>query len=158
MKLYCPYCTSEITPETSQCLSCGTVYGPDTLELVRIIFEKGDQRYENERRRQIRLSKVFKASYLTPKDFAESYIHGLSLGGVFVETNDPLDPGEQFILKVSLPDQEDELEVRCEVIWSREEEQGTPTEKLPPGMGVKFLNLSKENIERLINILDRSLT
>ena len=43
MKFYCPYCTQEIDPEATECPSCGTAYGPDTLESLRIEFEKSSE-------------------------------------------------------------------------------------------------------------------
>ena len=158
MKFYCPYCTSEISPETNQCSSCCTKYGDDTVELIRIIFEKADQEYENERRKHIRVQKTFKVSYSSPKHFAESYIHDLSLGGVFVVTNDPLEPGELFDLKIFLLDEAESMEIPCQVMWARREEELTDEgEILPPGMGVEFVKLSTENTERLISVLKRSL-
>jgi len=157
MKVYCPYCGKEITSETTKCSSCGTVYGDDTLEFVRGIFEKGNQQYKNERRRQIRVQKTFKAAYSTPKDFARRYIYGLSLGGVFVETNDPLEPGEKLDLKIFLLDKTESIEIPCEVMWSRKQEELTPEGKvLPPGMGVKFLDLSKSAIERILDVLSKA--
>jgi len=159
MKLYCPYCTSEISPETNQCPSCCTRYGGDTRELVRMIFEKGDKGYENERRKQIRVQKTFKVSYSSPKHFVESYIDDLSLGGVFVVTSEPLGPGEKLDLKIDFLDKAEPMEIPCEVKWTRKKEELTPTGKrLPPGMGLKFAKLSKGNAGRLMDILNRSLS
>jgi len=35
MKLYCPYCTKEVAPQTPQCPFCGTPYGLETLLLLK---------------------------------------------------------------------------------------------------------------------------
>jgi len=35
MKLYCPYCAKEITPDTIQCASCKAPYGLEVLLLIR---------------------------------------------------------------------------------------------------------------------------
>jgi hypothetical protein len=35
MKLYCPYCTKEVAPQTPQCPFCGTPYSMETLLLLK---------------------------------------------------------------------------------------------------------------------------
>ncbi|NIR15081.1 MAG: hypothetical protein GWN86_14535, partial [Desulfobacterales bacterium] len=44
-----------------------------------------------------------------------------------------------FFLKLQLPDIEQPLKISCEVVWSR---KPTDYEKGPPGMGVKFREMS----------------
>jgi hypothetical protein len=47
IKFHCPYCTNEIEPEVTECPSCGAVYGPDTIQSLKIAFEKSDQEDSN---------------------------------------------------------------------------------------------------------------
>jgi len=47
MKFHCPYCTNEIDPEVTECPSCGAAYGPDTIQSLKITFEKSDQEDSN---------------------------------------------------------------------------------------------------------------
>ena len=70
----------------------------------------------------------------------DSYLIDIGTGGLFIKTNDPLNHGEKFGLKITLPDNEKELEVLCEVVWNRKEEEGvTPKGEYPLGMGVRFV-------------------
>jgi uncharacterized protein (TIGR02266 family) len=94
----------------------------------------------------------------TPETFMHHYTSNLSLGGLFIETNTILSPGKEFDLKLFIFDAAGPMEMPCEVVWSRKEEKFTPRGKLPQGMGVKLLNLSKKNIEGLIDISNRSLS
>ena len=158
MKFFCPYCTSEITPETTQCPTCGYFYGPDTLNLLTSPTQKKPQEHSDERRKHVRVHKKFKIAYRTPNAFIKSYLHDIGTGGLFIKTNDPLDHGEKFGLKIGLPDNEKELELLCEVAWVHKEERVTVKGKFPPGMGVKFLNPPKEAIDRIISVLSRTPT
>ena len=162
MALFCPICSEPIAPETTECSSCCTIYDDDSLGLLKIISEKADEGYSDEHRKQVRFPTKLKVAYFTAQAFMDHYIFNLSLGGLFIEKNNPLEPGEKFELRIFLLDKTEPMEVPCEVMWSRkkeEKEELTPEGKLlPAGMGVKFLNLSKDNIKRLIDVLNRSLT
>jgi hypothetical protein len=47
-------------------------------------------------------------------------------------------------LKISLPDEEKELEVLGEVAWFNKEERVKFKETLPSGLGIKFLKLFQD--------------
>jgi len=132
-------------------------------DMIKFLFESMKRKEApgtespEERRENIRISKEFRVSYSTPESFGEDYIFNLSTGGLFIHSDSPLNAGEEVQLKVHLPDKEDAMEVLGKVIWSRAEEEVTPEGKQPPGMGVEFLNPSKEHIERVINVLSQTL-
>jgi uncharacterized protein (TIGR02266 family) len=63
-------------------------------------------------------------------------------GGVFIQTPNPLDLGEQFVLTLHLAEGEEPVEATCKVIWSNK--YGKESKNLRRGMGVKFLNLPPE--------------
>jgi uncharacterized protein (TIGR02266 family) len=132
-------------------------------DMIKFLFESIkrkealDTEYPDERRKYIRVLKEFKVVYSTPEAFGEDYIFNLSTGGLFVHSDSPLNEGEEVRLEVHLPDKEGAMEVLGKVIWSRAEEEVTPEGKQPPGMGVEFQDLSKEHIERIINVLSQTL-
>jgi len=68
--------------------------------------------------------------------------HDLGEGGVFIRTPNPLDLGEEFVLKLHLAEGEAPIEVACKVVWSNK--YGKESRQLRRGMGVKFVNLSPE--------------
>ena len=151
MAVFCPFCSQEITPSTTECPSCGHAFDSDLLKFFRHSYKE----YPDERRRQGRVSKRLKVAFTTSKEFINNYIFDLSVGGLFIETNDPPNQGETLTLKVFLPDKGEELEILGEVMWSNKEGHVTPERKYPPGIGVKFLNLSTEVIERIISVLSQ---
>jgi uncharacterized protein (TIGR02266 family) len=68
--------------------------------------------------------------------------HDLGEGGVFIRTPNPLELGEEFVLKLHLAEGEAPIEVPCKVIWSNK--YGKESRQLRRGMGVKFMNLSPQ--------------
>lgn len=155
LKFFCPYCTFEIQPDTAQCPECGYVYGPETLDVLTSPAQKARQSHPDERRKHVRASKTFKIAYPSSGSFAENYLSDIGTGGLFIKTNSPKVVGEQFNLKISLPNEEREVEVVCEVIWVNREERVTHERTYPPGMGLKFLDPSQEAIETIIKTLSQ---
>jgi len=153
VKISCPYCTNEISPESTGCSSCGTTYGSDTLRFLRDALQSVTLESHSERRRLDRVPRKFKIAYPTPNTLKEAYLSNVSTGGVFIKTDSPLNRGARFNLKLTLPDCEKELELFCEVVWSHREEWEAQERKFPPGMGIKFLNLSQEGRQRIDDIL-----
>jgi len=75
----------------------------------------------------------------------------LSPGGMFIRTPNPMELGEQFGLKLQLPDGGEPVEAACKVIWTNR--YGQESKHLRRGMGVKFLNLGdgvQKRIEKYI--------
>lgn len=80
-----------------------------------------------------------------------AYSHNASLGGLYVKTPSPLPRGERLAVNLQLPDGAEPLHILCEVAWSRS--RTTDPEENPLGMGVKFLNMSREDYDRLAKAL-----
>ena len=158
MNQFCPFCTKEIMPEEIQCPSCRTTYSLGTLLLLKRIAREAPFLDTHEHRRKARIPKTLRVTYSTRSGNVGVVISNLSVGGLFIKTNDPLSKGEKTDLVISLPDRKKKLEVSGEVIWASKEERVTPEGKLPPGMGVKFLNSSNEDIERIISVLTDTIT
>ncbi len=68
-------------------------------------------------------------------------------GGVFIRTPNPMELGEQFILKLNMSDGEQPIEVACKVIWTNS--YGRESHDPRRGMVVKFLNLEQEAQKRI---------
>lgn len=152
-KAGCPYCTQAIPQNALHCPSCGVSFGSHTMAILRT-FQKGlGSEDDTGRRIEDRVPRKYRIAYTTPQALVNSYLYNISVGGVFVRTSNPLEPGSKLSLKITLPDAGKELEVDCEVTWVRKEEQKAPEGLLPSGMGVKFLNLSPEGKERIEKIL-----
>ncbi len=156
MAPFCPFCSEKITPETTRCPSCEIAYNLQTLNFLKNVAMKPPDEYSGDRRKHVRLFKYFKIVYQTPEALIDSYLSDISTGGLFIETDDPLRRGETFNIKIALPDGKEELEALCEVVWTRREEREAPKKKDPPGMGIKFLGFTKDEIDRIISVISQA--
>jgi len=80
-------------------------------------------------------------------DASLSLADDLTLGGVFIRTPNPMELGEQFVLKLHMSDGGEPIEVACKVIWTNK--YGQESKHLHRGMGVKFLNLADDVKKRV---------
>ncbi len=89
------------------------------------------------------LSLIFKDR----ESFIKAYTANISTGGLSIKTENPLPPGHQFRLKLKLPDKQDPIQLKCEVVWSHRKEEGAPEK--PSGMGVKFTEIAEQDLHFL---------
>lgn len=67
------------------------------------------------------------------------YAKNISRGGLFIATVKPRDPGEEFMLELTLPSNpRHTIRCRCEVVWKRHFQRKDSNE---PGMGLRFIDL-----------------
>lgn len=71
----------------------------------------------------------------------------VSAKGLFIVTERLLSPGQEFLVKLQLPDRPTPLQIKCEVLWNRKRNSSQP--KRLPGMGVKFIKISKNDYQIL---------
>lgn len=81
-------------------------------------------------------------------DETEMLMTNMSLGGTFVRTDNPAPPGTPVTLRIYLPGEGPPLSVGGEVVWWR-----MPGHNEDPGMGVKFVQIASEDLERLKSYL-----
>jgi len=106
--------------------------------------------------------RIHKTLFLTYQD-SESFIKAstikastgnLSVGGIFIKTVTPLNPGEKFFLELQLPDTPQPIKVTCEVTWARERDDETQG---PAGMGVKFCEMTEEDQQILTQYVNNEM-
>jgi len=101
-----------------------------------------------EHRATRRLPIRVEVEYSTTGDFLLDYTANISLGGVFIQTDHPLELGTRFRLRLHLPHRKRPLETLAEVCWTQE-----PDDILVGGMGVRFDGLSgadRRAVERMM--------
>ena len=98
-----------------------------------------------------RVAKVLNVVYKDKGGFVSAYTENVSGSGMFVKTQKPLEKGESFLLKLSMPDLAEPLKVTCEVAWSRKETDNPA--RRPMGMGVRFVQISQDDDVKLRKIL-----
>jgi len=96
-------------------------------------------------RADVRVKKTLSLTYKDNMAFVRAYIGNVGSGGLFVKTEKPLSQGEQFVLRLQLPDLPDPLRISCEVVWARSPAEATAKE--PAGMGVRFIEMSPKERE-----------
>ena len=104
-------------------------------------------------------TKVISLTFNQKEDLLKAFFENVADRGIFIKTLKPLPRGERFFLKLRVPDTLETFKIGCEVSLSRTE-TGNPAE--PPGMGVKFIQISHPDMDRLKEALkkadpDRSL-
>jgi type IV pilus assembly protein PilZ len=94
-------------------------------------------------REDVRILETLRVTYKEKRAFIKAYTGNVSGGGLFIKTENLLEEGEDFLVKLELPGVSDSIVIKCEVIWRREKEE--ETDLYPAGMGVKFVEMTKEN-------------
>jgi len=68
------------------------------------------------------------------------YAKNVSRGGLFIATVKPREPGEEFIIELTLPMKPGyTFRCRCEVVWKRHFQRKSSHE---PGMGLRFIDIA----------------
>jgi uncharacterized protein (TIGR02266 family) len=78
----------------------------------------------------------------------------ISVGGVFVATQNLARVGDRINLKFALPGGGGQMTIQTEVRWLREERQAVHEDR-PSGMGLRFMNPSAEDVAALEQFLAR---
>ncbi|MBT3222604.1 MAG: TIGR02266 family protein [Proteobacteria bacterium] len=90
----------------------------------------------NEKRTSERISARVQVEYKTLDDFLEDYCSNLSMGGMFIETNQPLPINTRFRLRFHVPGRQPAVDTEAIVMWVND--KGS----LKKGMGVAFDELA----------------
>lgn len=101
----------------------------------------------DDKRKNPRKDVQIKLEVHTEEGMTFSSTGDLSKTGLFITTPEPLKEGEQLQLNLHLPNEE--LTINGNVRWNREE-----TEDNRAGMGVEFVNVSTDDIEKINKHLD----
>lgn len=79
-------------------------------------------------------------------DYQMHFSRDLSRGGVFIETDNPLPVGSRFLMRFDVPGETTRsIECEVEVAWVMRMEDSSS--QLPPGMGVRFVDLPEDDGE-----------
>jgi len=97
-------------------------------------------------RKEPRVSRVLPVMFKLGDKFIKGYLGNMSTWGLFIRTDDPLNPGHKFSLKLDLPGIKEALRLKCEVVWARTKAEGPHR---PPGMGIKFRDIDMQDYRTL---------
>jgi uncharacterized protein (TIGR02266 family) len=82
---------------------------------------------------------ILKVTQQGEKQHLFGYAKNISKGGLFIQSVNPREPGERFIISFQIPESQIQVRCICEVVWIRKYH---PKTKLEPGYGIRFLDLS----------------
>jgi type IV pilus assembly protein PilZ len=106
----------------------------------------------SERRQWERVLVDLEVDYGNEENYLFAYIRDISATGIFVRTNSPEPPGTRLNLRFTPPGAPDPFELEGEVIWINPYRPGH-SDNLHPGMGIRFIGLTDEDRERLVEFI-----
>ena len=106
-----------------------------------------------ERRKNSRIPISLEVTFDSGEQLLSSYLFDIGEGGIFVGTSEPLEVGSTIRLCFHLPGMSNSLLVMGSVIWR----QGSG-DSSRPGMGIRFVEISDNDRERLDAFLMEQLT
>lgn len=109
---------------------------------------------ETPKRTEPRIEKTLSLSYKDRGSFVRAYTADISNKGLFIKTENPLKRGEEFSLRLQLPGLPEKLIIKCEVVWVRT--SGGPGKDVSPGMGIRFIEMSDRDRQRIAQYIQRS--
>ena len=82
---------------------------------------------------------------LADYQFFTGFTQNISEGGLFIATHELMDIGTRFEVTFEIPGIAHAFNCTCEVRWLRTYDGGS-LEEMQPGMGVRFVNLTEQEI------------
>jgi uncharacterized protein (TIGR02266 family) len=109
---------------------------------------------------EVRNSKRLKAQIRVyygsaPQKLLSEFSVDLSAGGLYVQTDFPLDVDESLTLRLSLPGQQGMVSCKARVAWINPKKNPRKPD-LPPGMGIQFVDLSLEDMKSIRRFLEHN--
>ncbi len=109
-----------------------------------------------EKRKHPRIKLITKVTHLSGDFFHYYYSRDLSVGGIFLETQEPFPVGTEVKLEFPLPEVSDRLIVKGKVVRVVEHAEEGPGPY--PGMGVEFVEMNEEANAQIADFVTRSLS
>ena len=106
----------------------------------------------SERRDTRRLPIQRQVHYESLDDFLDDVTANISVGGMFIRTDSPLEVGTSFRLRFTLPDNDSPIDAVGEVRWVVP--PNSASGRLIAGMGVCFAELSDADRRRIERMLE----
>lgn len=109
-----------------------------------------EEALSDNRRRHHRFSVEADITLESDHNFYAGFVENLSVSGIFIATHKLRKIGEQLEFSLRLGDSDETLHGVGEVRWIR---QYSETSDTPPGMGLRFIELTPENQQKIDSFL-----
>ncbi len=107
------------------------------------------------KRQHDRLPITLEVNFNTELEFLNSATRNICIGGMFIHTLYPLPEGTEMNVRFSIPEISIEFSSAAKVVWAATPSQGDQEEE--SGMGINFINLSKEKCKKLEEFIESKL-
>jgi len=107
---------------------------------------------ENRDKGRVSLARPVRLRYRRFQEFLQEASANISIGGMFIATEEPHEPGSQFDFELSREDGFSLVKGRAEVVWIRAETAGLSQ---PAGMGVRFLHLEGASRKLIAKVVEK---
>lgn len=106
------------------------------------------------RRNSPRVAKVLSLSFKSGSGLVRAFSENVNADGIFVKSSRVLPKGERFFLNLQLPEDPGTFQIGCKVAWitSKQDQDAN----IPEGMGIKFVQISKENRQKIVKALEKA--
>ena len=101
---------------------------------------------DHEGRKNLRVVAYFAIQYRVQESLFKAYSYTLSEGGLYIRTTQPMPRGTELEAAFNLPDSSERIRAKAEVVHVHEQ---IDFHLYPPGMGVRFTEISREDVERI---------
>jgi len=116
-------------------------------------FEKLKQNFK-ELRLEPRFEKSFRVTFRSPKEFMQAYTQNISLGGLFIQTEEPLQKDSVVEVEIDLEDVHDTIQVEGRVVFVITPRVAERTGQ-EQGVGVEIVKYFGDSKIRFENYLSR---
>ncbi len=108
----------------------------------------------SEKRGAQRVPVKLKVDWKSEGNFLFEHATNISEQGIFIETENPMQPGTAIDLQFQLPEASKKIEVRGEVTWVNPI-RPPGSENYNPGMGIRFTNLNEGDKDTILSLVKR---
>ncbi len=108
----------------------------------------------NDQRISRRVPIKVKVDWKAEGNFLFENATNISEHGIFIETDQPMEPGTMIDLQFALPETSKKVVVLGEVIWTNPLRRDQKA-NLNPGMGIRFVNLKEIDKETILSLVKR---
>jgi type IV pilus assembly protein PilZ len=107
-----------------------------------------------EKRSSRRVPVKLKVDWKAEGTFLYENATNISEHGIFIETNEPMDPGTMIDLVFTVPETKQKIDVLGEVAWANPL-RPAKKDNYNPGMGIRFVNLKEIDKETILSLIKR---
>jgi uncharacterized protein (TIGR02266 family) len=109
-----------------------------------------------EKRKYPRIEAKVEVVFRTREDLVTEYTKNISLGGMFLKTDKPLDPNAEVELNLVFPDGLGEFKVSGRVVRVMSVSHPSDPGRQIYGAGIRFVNPNPEMLEAVENVVETS--